>query len=435
MLTKFENHLIQNFSFLRDKKVFLAVSGGIDSMVLLDLFFKLNYQIAVLHCNFSLRDSESDADENFVTSICEEKNIPVFIQKFDTKKFALDYKLSIQLAARKLRYDWFYEQLHQQNFDYIITAHHLDDSLETFLINLTRGTGLDGLTGIPNQNDKIIRPLLPFSRQEIEVFAKENNISWREDSSNSSNKYLRNKLRHDVIPILKELQPNLLSSFENTLENLKQVQTMVYDASRIIYKDVVEEVDNQIKINSKKLIQLPNYQAYLYQWLKPYNFSAWNDIYDLVNAQSGKQIFSENYILLKDRDFLILYSNESVYEEKEFLLEKNRLEVKIPLNLSFCKVADISEITSNCIFVDENKLQFPLKIRKWKEGDYFYPFGMQGKKKLSKFFKDEKFSLLDKASTWLLCSNNEIVWVINKRLDNRFKVTDETTNILKISVS
>ena len=434
MLTKFENHLNQNFSFLRDKKIFLAVSGGIDSLVLLELFYQLKYEIAVLHCNFSLRDSESYGDENFVIATCKSKNIPIFVQKFDTKQFASDYKLSIQLAARKLRYDWFYEQLREQNFDYIITAHHLDDSLETFLINLTRGTGIDGLTGIPNQNDKIVRPLLPFSREQIEVFAKENDILWREDSSNSSNKYLRNKLRHDLIPILKEVQPNLLSSFENTLENLKQAQSLIYDASRIIYKDVVAEVDNQIKINSKKLLLLPNYQAYLYQWLKPYNFSAWNDIYDLVYAQSGKQIFSENYILLKDRDFLILYRNENVNDEKEFLLEKNQLEVKIPLNLSICKVADISQMTSNCIFVDENKLQFPLTIRKWKEGDYFYPFGMQGKKKLSKFFKDEKFSIIDKSSTWLLCSNNEIVWVINKRLDDRFKVTTETTNILKISV-
>ena len=230
MLNKFQNHINSNFSFLKDKKLFLAISGGIDSMVLVHLLHKLKLDIAVLHCNFSLRDLESDGDENFVKSICNDLNISCFVQKFDTKKFALDYKLSIQLAARKLRYDWFYEQLNDKNFDYILTAHHLDDSLETFLINLTRGTGLDGLTGIPTQNDKIIRPLLPFSRVEIEGFAMQNSIEWREDSSNSSDKYLRNKLRLDVIPILKELQPQLLSSFKNTLENLQQSQSLINDA-------------------------------------------------------------------------------------------------------------------------------------------------------------------------------------------------------------
>ena len=434
MLIKFQNHLNKNFTFLKDKKLFLAVSGGIDSMVLTNLFYQLNYEITVLHCNFSLRENESDDDENFVKSFCEIKNIPIFTQKFDTEKFALDYKLSIQLAARKLRYDWFYEQLEILKYDFIITAHHLDDRLETFLINFSRGTGLDGLTGIPEQNDKIIRPLLPFSRQEIEEFANSNSIKWREDSSNLSNKYLRNKLRHDVIPILKEMQPNLLSSFENTLLNLKQVQSLVNDASRLIYNDVVEEVDCLVKINLKKILQLPNYQAYLYQWLSPYNFKSWQDIYDLVYAQSGKQVFSENYILLKDRDFLILYSNDYVNETEEFQISKNQQHVKFPLNVTLCRVSDISEVSTNCIFVDESNLQFPIIIRKWKEGDYFYPFGMENKKKLSKFFKDEKFSLIEKSTTWLLCSNNKIVWVIGKRMDNRFKVTEKTTQILKISL-
>lgn len=432
MLNKFQKLIDKNFSFLKDKKLFLAVSGGIDSMVLVHLFYQLNYKIAILHCNFSLRDSESDGDENFVKSVCNVLEIPVFVQKFNTKQFASDYKLSTQVAARKLRYDWFYEQLKAQNFDYILTAHHLDDSLETFMINLSRGTGLDGLTGIPSQNDKIIRPLLSFSRVEIEKFAKENNIEWREDSSNASDNYLRNKLRHNVIPLLKEMQPNLLTSFQNTIENLQQTQSLVHDASRLIYKDVVEETDNQIKINLNKLLQLPNYQAYLFQWLKEYNFTSWNDIYDLTIAQSGKKVFSENYTLLKDRDCFILYPIDDGSEE-EYKIEQFQEDVKVPLNLSICRVDSISDNQSNVIFVDENKLKFPLIIRKWKEGDYFYPFGMEGKKKLSKFFKDEKLSLIDKSNQWILCSDNEIVWIINKRFDNRFKVTADTTNILKIT--
>ena len=433
MLKKFQNHINSNFSFLKDKKLFLAVSGGIDSMVLVHLLHQLKLDIAVLHCNFSLRNLESDGDENFVKSICNDLKIPCFVQKFDTNQFALDYKLSIQLAARKLRYDWFYEQLKEKNFDFILTAHHLDDSLETFLINLTRGTGLDGLTGIPAQNDKIIRPLLPFSRVEIEEFANQNSIDWREDSSNSSDKYLRNKLRLDVIPILKEVQPNLLTSFQNTLYNLQQSQSLVNDASRLIYKDVVEENDELLKVDLQKLLLLPNYKAYLYQWLKEYNFSAWTDIYDLVYSQSGKSVNSQNFTLLKDRDYLILTPILKTNEVSEYLIDSIDDVVKVPLKLSICRVNGISDSNSNGIFVDENSIKFPIVIRKWQKGDYFYPFGMSGKKKLSKYFKDEKYSLLDKSNQWLLCSDNEIVWVINKRQDDRFKITTNTTNILQIT--
>jgi tRNA(Ile)-lysidine synthase len=226
MLEKLQLHLNTNFPFLKGKHLFLAVSGGMDSMILLQLFHQLKYEIAVLHCNFSLRNEESDGDEYFVKQYCEEKQIPLFIQKFDTKQFAEDAKVSIQIAARKLRYDWFYEQLADKNFDYILTAHHLDDSLETFLINFTRGSGMEGFTGIPQQNDKIVRPLLVFSRNDIEVFAQDNNVEWREDSSNATDKYWRNKLRHDVIPVLKALNPSLLSSFENTVLHLKQTQSL-----------------------------------------------------------------------------------------------------------------------------------------------------------------------------------------------------------------
>jgi tRNA(Ile)-lysidine synthase len=434
MLQKLQNHLQINFSFLKEKKLLLAVSGGIDSMVLVYLFKQLQFDFAVAHCNFQLRGNESNGDEDFVKSICDSLSIPLFAQKFDTKQFAADYKLSIQLAARKLRYDWFYELLEKEDCDYILTAHHLDDSLETFLINFSRGTGLDGLTGIPNQNDKIIRPLLPFSRSDIEVFAKENAIQWREDSSNASDKYLRNKLRHDVIPVLKELNPNLLTSFEKTVENLKQSQSLVEDATKLVYKMVVEESDTLLKINLKELLKLPNYTAYLYQWLKQFEFTAWDDIYDLVYAQSGKQVFSENYVLLKNREYLILSVRVEEQEDEVFYVEKNQKDVKIPLNMSICNISDISNANPNCIFVDEDKLQFPLTIRKWEEGDYFYPFGMKGKKKLSKYFKDEKLSLIDKSSQWLLCSDNQIVWVIGKRQDERFKVETNTTNIVQIKL-
>lgn len=432
MLEKFTKNISENFAFLQKSRFCIAVSGGIDSMVLVNLCHQLKLDFAVAHCNFQLRGDESDQDEHFVKLQTEIVKIPIFIQKFDTKSFAKQQKLSIQLVARKLRYEWFNTLLLNNDFDYILTAHHLDDSLETVLINFTRGTGLEGLTGIPKHNGNIIRPLLPFSRNEIEDFAKANSIEWREDSSNKSDNYLRNKLRHKIIPVLKELNSSLLDSFENTISNLQQSQALVNDASQMVYKQVVSEQDT-IKIDISKLTAFQNYKAYLYQWLSEYGFTDWNAVYDLIEAQSGKQVFSETHILLKDRNYLILFLKQNDNEAIQFLIAKNQIDVKFPLKLSLCNVDDISVNASNGIFVDEDTLQFPLEIRKWRDGDWFYPFGMNGKKKLSKFFKDEKFSLLEKSNAWLLCSDNQIVWVIASRQDERFKVTKTTTKILKIN--
>ncbi len=435
MLEKFKIHIAQNFPFLKSKKLFLAVSGGLDSMVLLHLFQQLQYDIAILHCNFQLRGIESFQDQSFVQEYAIKSSIPFFYTQFDTEAFAKDYKLSIQVAARELRYSWFYEQLEEQNYDFILTAHHADDKLETFLINLSRATGLDGLIGIPEQNDKIIRPLLAFSRLEIENYANENEIKWREDSSNASDKYVRNKIRHQLVPILKEIHPNFLASFQKTQQYLQQANEMVDDAASILFSQVVKEKDDAFYFNIKKLIKLPNYKSYLYHWLKDFGFSAWEDIYNLVDGQSGKQVFSNEFRLLKDRKYLILSSLIKEDTIDEYFIEKNQSEVNIPLKLAICKVSDISLASNTIIFVDEDLLVFPLVLRKWKTGDFFQPFGMNGKeKKISKLFKDEKLSLLDKENTWLLCSNNQIVWVIGIRQDERYRIEKTTTNILKIQL-
>ena len=432
MLKKFQNHINQNLSFLKDSKLLLAVSGGMDSMVLLYLCKASGFKFGVAHCNFQLRDEESNEDQKFVESVCENLDRMLHTTRFETHIYAKQQKQSIQVVARQLRYDYFHTILINNDYDYILTAHHLNDSLETFLINFTRGTGLEGLTGIPEQNEKVIRSLLPFSRNEIEQYALENNISWREDSSNETDKYQRNSYRHNVIPILEEQNDKLLQSFQNTINYLKQAQSLVEDASEMVYNKVVEEEDT-IKFNITKLLNYTNYKAYLHQWLHKYGFTAWDDIYNLVHAQSGKQVLSEHYILLKDRNYLILFPKQKEEELIQFWIKKGQLEVKFPIKLSLCNVDNISNVNRNTIFADEEKLQFPLQIRKWQEGDIFFPFGMKGSKKLSKYFKDEKFSLLDKTKTWLLCSDNEIVWIIGKRQDERFKITEETTKILKIN--
>lgn len=433
MLFKFQKHLSENLPFLKEKKLLLAISGGIDSMVLASLLKQLNFDVSLAHCNFKLRGEESDVDQNFISNFASENSLKLYVTAFDTNSFAQDNKVSIQVAARQLRYIWFHQLLQENQLDYILTAHHLDDNLETFLINFTRGTGLEGLTGIPVQNEKVIRPLLNFSREEIITFASENSIEWREDSSNSSNKYLRNKLRHDIVPILKSFNPSFLDSFQDTLNYLQQAKSLAEDASVLVYKEVVTEKENQKFIRLFDLKRLPNYEAYLFQWLQPFGFKAWKDIYNLTEAQSGKFVLSENYRLLKDRDFLILEPVQSDdFSTYEIGVDQT---IKFPIKLKTSTVLKAAlQNESNVIYVDKEKLKFPLTIRKWQEGDYFCPAGIDGKKKVSKYFKDEKFSLSDKESTWLLLSENQIVWIIGKRQDRRFYIDNTTNQVLKIEL-
>lgn len=435
MLQIFQNYIDENFPQLKEKKLLLAVSGGLDSMVLLHLFQQSDYEIVVLHCNFQLRGLESFGDQQFIQEYTSQHNIQLSFTQFDTESFANDYKLSTQIAARELRYSWFYEQLESQKGDFILTAHHADDNLETFFINLSRGTGLDGLTGIPAQNEKIIRPLLSFSRQQIEEYAASNKIEWREDSSNASDKYLRNKIRHHLVPLLKELNPTFMSSFEKTQSFLSEAQELVDDAAIMVYQQVAREEGEDIYFDLVRLLQLPNYSSYLYQWLKEFGFTAWDDIYELVTNQPGKQVFAPEFRLIKDRDYLILSPLKMESNQHEYLIESNQLKVNFPLNLLFSDVDVIGASSNSTIFVDREKLKFPLTLRHWIVGDVFQPFGMEGKsKKVSKLFKDEKLSLIDKENTWLLCSENQVVWVVGIRQDERFKIDSTTKKILKIEI-
>lgn len=436
MLEAFKDHINQNLHFLKESKLLIAISGGLDSVILVHLCNCLGLDFALAHCNFNLRGEESDGDENFVVNLANNLNVEVFIESFATENFAVKHKISTQMAARDLRYEWFDGLLKQLGFNYILTAHHADDNLETFLINLSRGTGLDGLIGIPKVNNKIIRPLLNFSRSDIEAYAKKDNLKWREDSSNASNKYYRNKLRHEVIPKLKELNPQILQNFESTQNHLNDTKQIVEDAVLRTQRKVVSIEDDLIKFNIKKLLELSSAKAYLYELLKDFNFREWNDVYDLLFAQSGKQVFSNTHCLLKDREHLILSKLNFYSKVKEkLLIKEDTKQIQTGLgDLLFEEVDTILEKQGNRIFVDKDLLKFPLTVRQWQKGDYFYPFGMKGKKKLSKFFKDEKFSLIEKENISLLCSGKDIVWIINKRADNRFKIGKNTNQILKISL-
>jgi tRNA(Ile)-lysidine synthase len=342
------------------------------------------------------------------------------------------------MAARELRYEWFHKICQDNGLDYIATAHHLDDNLETFLINFTRGTGLNGLTGIPEIKSNIVRPLLPFSREEIESFAEDNKLTWREDESNAKTAYQRNKIRHQIVPLLKEMNPNLLTTFQNTTNHLKDSQRIITDTIESVKKTVVSHAATGSiqKLDIKKLKQFENPKAYLFELLKSYGFSEWNDIVALLDAQSGKQVFSASHRLLKDRDYLLLTEINSAQANKVIYEIQEGQEI-LPLEhfKLFLKRVDLEnqhDDATNSVCIDIDKLTFPLRLRKMKTGDYFFPLGMAGKKKVSKFFKDEKLSLIEKENTWLLCSNNDIVWVVNRRLDDRYKVQHNTKNILQV---
>lgn len=435
MIEKISHHINRNLPFLRGKKLLVAVSGGIDSVALTYLLSELNFTISLAHCNFNLRGKESDLDEDFVKKLGNKLEIPVFTTQFNTEVFAKENKQSTQIAARSLRYSWFQKLEKEHSFDYVLTAHHADDNLETFLINLTRGTGLEGLTGIPEINGRIVRPLLKFSRKEILTFIKENKIEWREDKSNAQTKYIRNKIRHKVVPFLKEINPSLLNTFAKTAEYLKESQHILEDRIKKVATEVLTVNENTIAINIQKVEKLSNSKAYLYQLLKAYNFTEWNDVYNLLSAQSGKQVLSKTHTLLKDRGSLVLFKNICPNNIKTIFIQENELEITKPIHLKIENVIEKSRKNKETIFIDKEKCIFPLQLRRWQNGDFFYPSGMTGKKKLSKYFKDEKFSLFEKLNTWLLCNNNnDIIWVVGSREDSRFEMTAQTNSLFKISL-
>tara|TARA_R100000306_G_scaffold14750_1_gene18417 strand:+ start:6943 stop:8247 length:1305 start_codon:yes stop_codon:yes gene_type:complete len=431
LLTQFTKNIETNFSFLKGKKLLIACSGGLDSVVLTHLVKNLSFEMALAHCNFSLRGKESDADEMFVIGLAKNLEIPVFAETFDTQKFAKEHKISTQMAARELRYGWFMEILKNFKYDYLLTAHHLDDDLETFFINLSRGTGLSGFTGIPKKNNKIIRPLLDFSREEILQYAETNNLKWREDSSNQKTDYLRNKLRLEVLPKFKESSEPVLKNFQKTRHNLLASQNLIEDYLALVYNSVVTQAPDSYKINIPKIKDLPHTEALLYELLKSFGFTEWDDVSNLLEAQTGKQVFSKTHRLLKNRDELILTEINSENSKEEFLIYEEGITAPITLKIEPSKY--IGETEKNLIYVASEKLKFPLKLRKWERGDTFQPFGMKGKKKLSKFFKDEKIPMHEKEKIWLLLSEGEIVWVIGHRMDDRFRITDNSSKILKIT--
>ena len=434
MIKKIIKHIDSRLPFIKGKKILLGISGGLDSMVLGYLFKELGYDLTLAHVNFKLRGNNSDEDESFVTQWAQDNNLPLFKTSFDTNLISKDRKISIEMAARDLRYDWFNKLTEDYEFDYIAVAHHLNDNIETVLMNLSRGTGIKGLTGMSDVNGKIIRPLLQISRNEIEEFATDFELDWREDLSNADTVFKRNKIRHNLVPVFEQLNPSFVDSFIKTIDNLRQTELIQDAYLKNVNYSFWKELDEVVEINIAKLKEITAYETVLREKLKYYGFNNVEDVINGFELESGKEYFSATHRIVKDRNKLIL---EEIREQKEnvFYINGKTIELIYPIHLQLKKLDKFDENSNTSIAqLDRLKLKFPLKLRKWEEGDFFYPQGMKGKKKLSKYFKDEKFSLIDKENQWLLVSDNKIVWIIGKRLDERFKVVDSTKEILRVEV-
>ena len=359
--------------------------------------------------------------------------VEYYINSFDTDNYINKNKVSVQMAARELRYQWFSELMHENALDYLVTAHQADDDLETFLINLSRGTGLEGLSGIPEETSTIIRPFLHFSRAQIMSYARKNQISWREDTSNADTKYLRNKIRHEIVPKLKELHPTFDKNFSRTQEFLAgTVEVLEYHIGELKSK-LFQQQNDHVEIDVAHILTLQPLKPYVYLLFKEYGFREWDNVNELLTAQSGKELRSATHRLIKDREHLLLQElSQREDSADEYFLDNT--DVELPVRLKQREVEKISENSREILYVDKETLNDRLSVRKWKKGDYFYPLGMRGKKKLSKFFKDEKLDMISKETQWLLCSGEDIVWVIGRRADERFRVTDKTKTILKFSL-
>lgn len=438
MKSGFNNYITTNQLFTKDNTILIAVSGGIDSVSLLHLISQSNIKkTGILHCNFHLRGNESDEDEKFVFELSKQYHLPFFVTHFDTKKFASEKNISIQEAARNLRYQWFEEIRKENNYDLIAVGHNKDDTVETFLFNLMRGTGTDGLSGIKSLTGKIVRPLLFASRNEITAFAKENHLAFREDSSNKSEKYSRNFIRHRIIPMMMKINPQVQEHIFATSQKINDINEIATETIRDFTSRIVIQQQGKVSVSTTLLLKQKYPLPFLHFILKEYGFNP-KELPKILEAlnQSGRQFYSATHTLLTDRDFFYLFPNQKPEITKSFKIKIMKPEISDPVKLKFTVIEKPEDFhikkNKRFAFLDSDKISFPLIIRKWKSGDSFHPFGMNGEKKLSDYFVDNKFSLHEKQEIWLLETNKKICWIIGERIDNRFAITEATKNILQI---
>lgn len=420
-----------------DARYLLAVSGGVDSVVMAWLFRNSGFRFSIAHCNFQLRGDESDCDQAFVEDLAGFLGVPCYVKKFETEDYALREGLSIQVAARDLRYEWFFEVAETGKMNHVAIGHNSDDVAETFFINLSRGTGIHGLTGIKPSNGIFIRPLLFASRADIIEFAKVNNIKWREDSSNDTNKYQRNAIRHIVIPEIEKLYPAFRSSMKTTINNLKQAEVIYNEAVESYIEGIAERADGRLYIDIAMLLKSPAPETILFEILKEYgcNQQMVASIIDTLRNIPGRRVITKTHTITRDRKCLIVTANSDPGKE-EAVIDETVERINFPIEMSFTTInnSNVYSTDSSTASIDFEKISFPITIRRWKDGDRFHPLGMNGSKKLSDFLIDSKIPLPDKENIWVLESAGEIAWVVGHRLDDRFRVTQDTKKIYQVSL-
>lgn len=438
MLEDFQSYIEKEDLFTPDDKLILAVSGGVDSMVMLDLFQHISNDFVVAHCNFQLRGAESDSEEVFLQDYCGEHGVELYVKHFDTNEYAAIEGISIEMAARELRYNWFYELLEELSFSYLATAHHQDDLIETMLINLSRGTGIRGLSGIRPKKGSVIRPMLFTSRDDILNYAVQNKIEYKNDSSNDELIYQRNIIRHTIIPQFEEINPAFRRNVARSASILSQTEAIYSEKVNEIREKTVEKQGDTVKIYIDKLREYKELEHILFELLHPFGFNASQvkEIYEAFETEAGKSFFSKEYRLIKDRNQLIINKISPLEEIARHYIEKDCLEISEPIHLEFEVISKSPDYqlsrNPEVADLDYDMLEFPLIIKKWEQGEYFKPLGMSGFKKLSDYFIDEKFSIPEKENTWILCSGQKVVWIIGKRIDDRFKITNSTKAILRV---
>jgi len=425
--------------FSHDDNILVGVSGGIDSVVLAHLFNHNETRFAIAHCNFNLRGNESDEDENFVKNLSEDFGVQLYTVSFQTSEYASEKGISIEMAARELRYDWFEKIANEHGFTKIAVAHHLDDTLETFILNLSRGTGIRGLSGIKPAVGKIIRPLLFATRKEIELYASENNLDFRFDSSNDDIHFRRNKVRHKILPLIEELNPAFRENLCQTIQNLAATEKIYTEKINEVKKLVVHEEGCWTIIDKEELQNFKPTPVYLFEILRTFGFnpSTISKVSESINASPGSQFFSSSHRLVIDRKSLIVMPIEKQNQElfyierdQDFVFDPIEMKITVETHLPGYKIAPDKHIG----LFDLDKINFPLVIRKWQHGEYFRPLGMGNLKKVSDFFIDKKLSIPEKENTWIIASDNKIIWIVGHRIDDRFKVTKDTSQILRMEL-
>lgn len=441
MKAKVIEQLNKHIRLTKASRILVAFSGGMDSAALLHLLKHMDLQTGVAHANFQLRGEESDCDESFAKNLAQNYGLPFYSRRFSTQEHAERNRISVQMAARQLRYAWFEEIAGSDNWDFVATAHHMDDQIETFFINLLRGTGISGLKGIPAISQRIIRPLLNFQRSEIEEYVRKNRLDFREDSSNFKNDYLRNRIRHQLLPLMAEMQPAYRKIMAGNMLHLADAGSFMKDTAGELITGIVKTEKNETQISVPALLKAPHPQFLLYEILADYGFlpAQVSNIWHSIKAQPGKIFYSQVYRLVKDRKHLIVQPlKDTGLDEEVFQVDAGSGEVLAPIHLrievlprdfNFHPSADPHKA-----FLDVDALQFPLLIRKWKQGDRFKPLGMKGRMKLSDFFTSNKFSIVEKEKTWLLAdANDEIVWIIGYRISDKFRIRPSTKLVYAVT--